>query len=77
MVERPGAGVASGIGNVVWLLVAGIWLALSHLLLGVGFFVTIIGIPFGIAHWKMVPVSLTPLGKEIVESGDSYPRYRW
>lgn len=77
VVQRPGAGVASGIGNVVWLLVAGIWLALGHLAAGVAFFVTLIGIPFGIAHWKMVPVSLTPLGREIVESSDAYPRYRW
>ena len=77
VVRRPDAGAASGVGNVVWLIVAGVWLALGHIAAGVGFLVTIIGIPFGIAHFKMLPVSLTPLGREIVESRDAYPRYRW
>ncbi|WP_447005421.1 YccF domain-containing protein [Saccharothrix isguenensis] len=66
VVDRPGAGGASLIGNVVWVLVAGIWLAIGHVVTGLALCVTIIGIPLGIANFKMVPVSLMPLGKEIV-----------
>lgn len=76
VVERPGAGVASGVGNVVWLVFAGIWLTLGHLAAGIGFCLTVIGIPFGIAHFKMVPISLTPLGREIVRDDAAYPSYR-
>ncbi|MDT0320893.1 YccF domain-containing protein [Streptomyces millisiae] len=75
--ERHDAGLASGVGNVIWLVVAGIWLAIGHILAGISFCVTIIGIPFGIAHFKMVPVSLMPLGREIVPTAQTYPGYRW
>ncbi|GAA3862317.1 YccF domain-containing protein [Streptomyces sedi] len=64
--DRHDAGVASGVGNVIWLIVAGIWISLGHIAAGVAFCVTVIGIPFGIAHFKMIPVSLMPLGREIV-----------
>jgi uncharacterized membrane protein YccF (DUF307 family) len=67
-VRRPTAGVMSAIGNVIWLIVAGIWLALGHLITGALLCVTIIGIPLGIASFKMVPISLLPLGREIVRS---------
>ena len=65
-VERPDAGAASFVGNIIWLIFAGIWLALGHIVAGIGFCLTIIGIPFGIANFKMVPISLVPLGREIV-----------
>ncbi|MET9876258.1 YccF domain-containing protein [Actinacidiphila glaucinigra] len=65
-VERRDAGVASLLGNIIWLVLAGIWLAIGHVIAGVGFCLTIIGIPFGIANFKMVPISLVPLGREIV-----------
>jgi uncharacterized membrane protein YccF (DUF307 family) len=65
-VERPDAGAASFVGNIIWLIFAGIWLALGHIIAGIGFCLTIIGIPFGIANFKMVPISLVPLGREIV-----------
>ncbi len=77
VVNRRDAGLASTLGNVVWLVVAGIWITIGHLLAGVAFCVTIIGIPFGLAHFKMVPVSLMPLGREVVPSGPAYPSYRW
>lgn len=77
VVDRRGAGIASGLGNVIWLIVAGIWITIGHVLAGVAFCLTIIGIPFGLAHFKLVPVSLMPLGREIVPSGSAYPRYRW
>ena len=63
---KPTAGVASGIGNVLWFVLFGWWLALGHILLAIAQFVTIIGIPLGIANIKLVPVSLFPLGHEVV-----------
>ena len=66
VVDRPGAGAPSLLGNVVWIVVAGIWLAIGHVVTGIALCVTIIGIPLGVANFKMVPVSLMPLGKEIV-----------
>ncbi|HEX5566430.1 MAG TPA: YccF domain-containing protein [Streptomyces sp.] len=77
VVERRDAGIASGVGNVIWLVFAGIWLTLGHIAAGIGFFLTVIGIPFGIAHFKMVPISLMPLGREIVRSDAAYPSYHW
>jgi uncharacterized membrane protein YccF (DUF307 family) len=68
IVRKPTAGVASAIGNVIWFVFAGIWLAIGHVLTGIALCVTIIGIPLGIASFKMIPVSLTPLGHEIVDS---------
>lgn len=56
--------------NVVWLVLAGIWLALGHAVSGVALCLTIIGIPLGIANFKLVPVALTPPGREIVDSDD-------
>lgn len=79
VVRRADAGAPSTVGNVIWLIVAGIWLAIGHVLAGISFCVTIIGIPFGLAHFKLVPVSLTPLGRDIVsvEDAAALPHYRW
>lgn len=60
------AGVWSVIGNVIWFLVVGWELALAHLAAGLLLCITIIGIPFGIASWKMIPLALFPLGREVV-----------
>ncbi len=67
VVDKPGAGTGSLLGNVIWVLVAGIWLAIGHVVTGIALCVTIIGIPLGVANFKLVKVSLVPLGKEIVE----------
>ncbi|MGY6657912.1 YccF domain-containing protein [Amycolatopsis sp. TRM77291] len=67
VVDRRDAGAASTIGNVIWFVFAGLWLSIGHVLTGVALCVTIIGIPLGVANFKMIPVSLMPLGKEIVE----------
>ncbi|ANJ25486.1 YccF domain-containing protein [Agromyces aureus] len=67
VVAKPTSGAWSFIGNVIWFLLAGIWLAIAHLVSGVLLCVTIIGIPLGIADFKLIPVSLAPLGKEIVD----------
>ncbi|MGH3646729.1 MAG: YccF domain-containing protein [Micromonosporaceae bacterium] len=70
LIRKPSAGAGSAIGNVIWIVVAGWWLALGHLLAAIAQFVTIIGIPLGLANLKLLPVSLTPLGHEIVPSDE-------
>jgi len=74
LVPAAGAGVMSGIGNVIWLLLAGWWLALGHLITGALLCLTIIGIPFGIANFKLIPVSLLPLGQRVVPIGSAEGR---
>ena len=66
VVRRADAGAGSAIGNVLWFLLLGWWLALGHLITGVLLCLTIIGIPLGLANFKLIPVSLVPLGREIV-----------
>lgn len=66
VVKRDSAGIFSGIGNVLWFVFSGTWLAIGHVVTGVLLCVTVIGIPLGLANFKMVPVSLLPLGREIV-----------
>ena len=67
VVAKPTSGAFSFIGNVIWFLVAGWWLAIGHIVSGVALAVTIVGIPLAIADFKMIPVSLAPLGKQIVD----------
>jgi uncharacterized membrane protein YccF (DUF307 family) len=76
LVDRRDAGVASLVGNVLWILLAGWWLALGHLFTGILLCLTIIGIPLGLANFKLIPVSLLPLGREIVSVDDPYGRDR-
>ena len=66
VIKRSDAGVASGVGNILWLILCGWWLALEHLITGIALCITIIGIPLGLASFKMIPVSLFPFGREIV-----------
>ncbi|MCQ4117969.1 YccF domain-containing protein [Rhodococcus tibetensis] len=68
VVDKPTAGVASLIGNVIWVIVAGLWLAIAHVVTAVAMAITIIGIPLAVANIKMVPISLMPLGKDIVDA---------
>jgi uncharacterized membrane protein YccF (DUF307 family) len=67
-VPAPGAGIASALGNVLWFLFAGWWLALLHVAAGIAYCLTIIGIPFGIALFKLALVGLFPLGKRVVQT---------
>lgn len=67
-VERPDAGAGSFVGNVIWVIFAGWWLALAHLVTSIPLFLSIIGIPFGWANLKLIPISLMPLGREVVPS---------
>jgi uncharacterized membrane protein YccF (DUF307 family) len=72
---RREAGVASLIGNIIWIVLIGWWLAIGHLVSGISLCLTIIGIPLGLANFKMIPISLLPLGVRIVPSGQLYPGY--
>ena len=64
--EDLGTGSAGMLGNIVWLLLAGWWLALGHVLAGLATCLTVIGIPFGVQHFKLAGISLMPVGKTIV-----------
>jgi uncharacterized membrane protein YccF (DUF307 family) len=64
--RRPSAGIGSIIGNVLWIILFGWWLAVGHLIAGLALCLTIIGIPLGIASFKIIPVTLVPLGTRIV-----------
>ena len=75
IVDKPTAGAWSTIGNVIWVLVAGIWLAAGHVATAIPLFVSIIGIPMGIANLKLIPVSLVPLGKQIVPTDRAFAAY--
>jgi uncharacterized membrane protein YccF (DUF307 family) len=66
MRSRPDAGPLSTLGNIVWFLLAGWWLAIVHLVLALALAITIIGLPFAWAHLKLAGASLFPVGKEIV-----------
>jgi uncharacterized membrane protein YccF (DUF307 family) len=74
VVERRDAGAASLIGNVLWIVLCGWWLALGHLITGLLLCVTIIGVPLGLANFKLIPVSLMPFGREIVSVDDARAR---
>jgi len=66
VVRCADAGAASAVGNVLWFVLCGWWLALGHLVTGVLLCLTIIGLPLGLANFKLIPVSLLPFGREIV-----------
>ena len=70
VVDRPGPQTGALVGNIIWVIVAGIWLAIGHVTTAIAMAITIIGIPLAIANLKMIPVSLLPLGKEIVDSDE-------
>jgi uncharacterized membrane protein YccF (DUF307 family) len=74
VVRRPDAGAPSAVANVLWFVLAGIWMALAHVVLGIVLCLTIIGIPLGLGNFKLAAVAIAPLGKEIVPTSD--PRAR-
>jgi uncharacterized membrane protein YccF (DUF307 family) len=67
VVEKPNSGIFALLGNVIWFVVAGWWLALTHIVTGVALCLTVVGIPLGIANFKLLTVTLMPLGKQIVD----------
>ncbi len=64
--EDIGTGCLGLIGNVIWFILCGLWLAIGHVISAILNFITIIGIPFGIQHLKLARISLAPIGKTIV-----------
>jgi uncharacterized membrane protein YccF (DUF307 family) len=71
VVDRPsgiGAGPLGFIGNLIWLVLAGWWLALGHLIVAVCLAITIIGLPFAWAHLKLAGLALWPIGKDVVSN---------
>jgi uncharacterized membrane protein YccF (DUF307 family) len=69
IVDKPTAGPLTLIGNVIWVVLFGVWLAIGHLVSAAAMAVTVVGIPLALAQLKLIPVSLLPLGKEIVPVG--------
>ena len=65
-VQERGTGAISAVGNIIWFLLAGWWLALGHLILAALLAVTIVGLPFAWAHLKLARLSLAPVGTVIV-----------
>ncbi len=70
--RREHAGVASLIGNILWIILFGWWLAIGHLVFGVAMCLTIIGIPLGLASFKIIPITLFPLGVQIVPTDQPF-----
>jgi uncharacterized membrane protein YccF (DUF307 family) len=74
--DDVGTGPLGFLGNLVWLVLAGWWLALGHLFTAIALAVTLIGIPFAWAHLKLAGIALWPIGKMIVDADDVPPRFR-
>jgi len=74
IVEKPGPRPGATVGNVLWIVLCGLWLAIGHIITAVAMAITIIGIPLALANLKLIPVSLMPLGKEIVPVDDARER---
>ena len=72
--RRRNAGAGALVGNIIWVILFGWWLALGHLVTGALLCLTIIGIPLGIASFKIIPVTLVPLGVRIVPTSQQYSR---
>ncbi len=66
--EDIGTGTTGLVGNIIWFIAAGLWLAIGHIISAVFCFVTIIGIPFGVQHLKIAAIALAPIGKAVVSS---------
>lgn len=75
VIDRPDAGIGSILGNIVWIVVAGIWLTIAQIISAFVLAITIIGIPLAIAELKIIPVTLAPLGKVIVPSDRPFVAY--
>jgi uncharacterized membrane protein YccF (DUF307 family) len=75
MVARPGASAGlSAIGNILWLLIGGLWLAVGHLVAALLNAISIIGIPFAIAHLRLAGAALTPFGHQVVSIDEARRR---
>lgn len=66
VISNPTAGPASTLGNILWFFLAGLWIAIGHVVSGLILCLTVIGIPFGIVSFKLAGLALAPLGKQVV-----------
>jgi uncharacterized membrane protein YccF (DUF307 family) len=66
---RPRHGAGALVGNIIWIILFGWWLALGYLVTGLLLCPTVIGVPLGNANFKIIPISLVPLGTRIVRTG--------
>jgi len=64
--KESGSGCLSTLMNLIWIIIGGFWISLTHVFFGLLFAITIVGIPFARQHFKMAGLALTPFGKEIV-----------
>lgn len=71
VIPQAGKGVGSTIGNILWFVLCGWWLALVHLVTGALLCLTVIGIPLGLANFKLLTVSIRPFGRKIVSTSDA------
>lgn len=69
IITRPQAGAASTLGNILWFCLAGLWIAIGHIISGILLCITIIGIPFGLVSFRLAVLALAPLGKDVVKRG--------
>lgn len=67
VVPMPGAGSGSDLMNIVWFLIAGVWLAIGHVIMAFFQAITIIGIPLAIANLKLIPITCFPFGKMVID----------
>ncbi len=74
--REGGMGVGAIVGNIIWVILFGWELAIAHLVTGILLCLTIIGIPLGLANFKIIPISLVPLGVRIVSSDEPFPSHR-
>jgi uncharacterized membrane protein YccF (DUF307 family) len=70
VVRKADAGAASTIGNILWFILVGLWMAIAHLIAGALLCLTVIGIPLGLGNFKLAAVAIAPLGKDIVPTSD-------
>lgn len=73
VVRKPNAGLGSQLMNIVWFFIAGIWLAIGHILSACLLAITIIGLPLAVAHLKLIPVCCAPYGKIVVPNSLATP----
>ena len=66
LIDDIGTGALGVVGNILWFIIAGLWLAIGHVCCAIFWFITIIGIPFAIQHLKLAGISIAPIGKTIV-----------
>lgn len=64
--KKHAPGCLSTLMNVIWFFIGGIWICLTHLVFGILLCITIVGIPFGVQHFKLASLALTPFGREVV-----------